>query len=260
MAQPDGTFRTVSRIFAVLRLLSKKTEGLSFTEIITQFEDIPKSSMHNLLKQMHAHGYVCYNDRAKTYSIGGGMIELASSIVHHFTVKPLARPYLDTLGIQTGEDIYLGILSGEETVYIDNVKGTHPIRFDIPVGSRRQLYSTATGKLFLAHMSDHDLSRYLENKPLVPLTKRTITEPSELKEHLKAIRSAGISISYEENMDGIVGISAPIMDEFGRMAAGIVISVPNDRAVPSQVAFLVQHVKETAGQITRRVGGKVPTC
>ncbi|WP_430069994.1 helix-turn-helix domain-containing protein [Paenibacillus naphthalenovorans] len=56
MTQDNGAFRTVSRIFAILRLLSKKSHGLSFTEMMNEFADIPKSSMHNLLKQMASHG------------------------------------------------------------------------------------------------------------------------------------------------------------------------------------------------------------
>jgi DNA-binding IclR family transcriptional regulator len=256
MAQDDGMFRTVTRIFAILRLLTKKSQGLSFTEIINEIDDIPKSSMHNLLKQMYAHGYVYYNDITKIYSIGGGMIELASSIVHNFTIKPLARPYLEDLGAETGEDIYFGILNGEESIYIDKIKGTYPIRYDIPVGTRRQLYCSSIGKLFLAYMSDDELNRYLQNKQLVKLTKRTITDPLELREHLKKVRTVGIAVSYEENVDGIVGVGAPILNQSGNMVAGVVISIPTDRGTSQRLDFLANHVKGTAEKITNRIGGK----
>ncbi|NTZ16530.1 IclR family transcriptional regulator [Paenibacillus sp. JMULE4] len=256
MTQDNGAFRTVSRIFAILRLLSKKSHGLSFTEMMNEFADIPKSSMHNLLKQMASHGYVYYNDATKLYSIGGGMIELASSIVHHFTVKPLARPYIEDLGTKTGEDIYLGIVSGDELVYIDKVKGTHPIRYDIPVGTRRQFYCTSMGKLYLASMKDDELNAYFQKKQLVRMTERTMTDPAQIREHLKAVRTYGLSISYEENMDGIVGIAAPVLDQSGKMAAGVVISIPTDRAGEQRLDFLANHVKETAEKITNRMGGQ----
>lgn len=256
MTQEDGAFRTVTRIFAILRLLSKKSHGLSFTEMMNEIDDIPKSSLHNLLKQMVSHGYVDYNDTAKIYAIGGGMIELASSIVHHFTVKPLARPYLEELGTKTGEDIYLGIVSGDELIYIDKVKGTHPIRYDVPVGTRRQFYCTSMGKLYLAFMNDDELNTYLQRKQLVKLTERTITDPWEIREHLKAVRTYGISVSYEENMDGIVGIAAPVLNSSGEMVAGVVISIPTDRAGEQRLDFLANHVKEAAEHITRRLGGQ----
>jgi DNA-binding IclR family transcriptional regulator len=70
---------------------------------------------------------------------------------------------------------------------------------------------------------------------------------------LEAVRRNRLATSYEETIDGVVGIAAPIFDKSGDVLAGLVIGVPLSRARP-RIASLETQVSEAAAEISRLMG------
>ena len=70
---------------------------------------------------------------------------------------------------------------------------------------------------------------------------------------MDAVRRTRLATSYEETLEGVVGIAAPIFDRTGDVLAGLVIGVPMSRALP-RIEILEGQVGEAAAEISRLMG------
>ena len=248
-----GSFRTITRLFTILDILSKNHGGLSLSAIARELQAVPKSSVFNLLKQMEKGHMLHYDHDTKVYRIGSGMIRLSSVIMHNYTLQPSARPLLEKISKETGEDAYLGICDEQHIVYIDKVEGTQSIRLNIAVGVPRALHNTAIGKLFLAYMPEEWLQSVLDENSFIATARNTITTSERMMEEIANIRAEQISISNEESIDGVFGIAAPIFNKQGEIAAGIGLSMPTRRAI-DRLPFIKEIVLQTAAEISEMFG------
>jgi DNA-binding IclR family transcriptional regulator len=66
------------------------------------------------------------------------------------------------------------------------------------------------------------------------------------------VRRDRLTTSYEETIEGVVGIAAPILDKSGDVLAGLVIGIPTSRALP-RIEVLERHVKAVA-EISALIG------
>ena len=59
--------------------------------------------------------------------------------------------------------------------------------------------------------------------------------------------------SLEEEIEGVAGIAAPILEKGGDLAAALVIGAPAVRAI-SRIATLEKQVRDAAGEISSLMG------
>ena len=123
------------------------------------------------------------------------------------------------------------------------------------IGVRNPAHSCAVGKVLLSYSSDQGLDFLIKEKGLQKRTENTITDPDQLKEHLKSVRRQGYAIDDEENEKGIRCVAAPIRNEKGKTVAAISLSGPAFRITKKVVQeTLKKEVMETAYQISQRLG------
>ena len=86
-------------------------------------------------------------------------------------------------------------------------------------------------------------------------TENTITNPIQLKEHLRLVRKQGYAIDDEENERGIRCVAAPIYNETGKAVAAISVSGLTFRVTKKLIQeTLKKEVMETALKISQRLG------
>jgi DNA-binding IclR family transcriptional regulator len=123
------------------------------------------------------------------------------------------------------------------------------------VGLRNPAHSSAVGKVLLSHLAEEELNGLIKEKGLPKRTDNTITDPTQLKEHLKSVQSQGYALDDEENERGIRCIAAPIFNEAGKAVAAISISGPAFRVTKKVIQeTLKKEVMETAFKISERLG------
>ncbi|MFJ8236244.1 IclR family transcriptional regulator [Ureibacillus sp. NPDC094379] len=246
--------QTASRIFNIMEILSRNLDGMTLMNIVEELGKPPKSSIYVILKQMVNNRYVSYLEKEKIYKIGPALIRLSAVVMNEHTIQRHARFFLEEISKVTGEDSFLGILDGNRLQYIDKVEGTQSIRVNISIGATRYLHSSSIGKLLLANLSENEKKRIIEEEKLVPITKNTITDTTQLFNELSNIMKNGYSINNEESIEGVMGIAAPIRNNLNEVVAGICITLPVSRAVRNKES-LIQLVKNTAEEISKQLAG-----
>lgn len=247
--------QSVERIFAILDHLAVEREGDTLAGI-ARMAQAPKTSLVGLLAGMLEGGHVS-RDAQGRYTLGPQMISLAMRVTGGMDLGKLARPLLAELVERTGETALLGTLAPDAnlSMYIDKVETANPVRYTVSLGERRELYSSAIGKLLLAYMEKPQREEYLRTEPLRAFTPNTITSVRRLRNELAKIVREGISRTDSERVVGASALAAPVLGRDGRLVVGITLAGPSER-VRENRAHLEKHLHQAARRLSELVAGR----
>lgn len=229
-----------------------------FTDIVSA-TDLPKSSVHRILTSLTQCGFLLLSDD-NTYLPGLSLLSLAGRAFESVDIRASATPAMVKLAKKTGCQVHLAALNGFEAIYVAVLAADKPYRMPSEVGGRIPLYRTSLGKALLAHFPPDQLTSYLNSVPLTETTPRTITDPQRLRHELELVRETRFAIDNEENVPGIRCIASPICDYLNRVRYAISVStLALDTALDVLEEFSTPVIA-AAGEITRVLGGHVPTA
>jgi DNA-binding IclR family transcriptional regulator len=246
--------RAILRVPEVLIALAAKRDGSSLAELSVQLE-VPKTSLHRLLRTLERAGYLTH--QAGLYLLGPASFHLASLVgkaAPATTFPACARPVLEWLAQKTGETVLLGVLSERKTeiVYVDAIDSAASVRFTIPIGDRRALFSAASGKAVLAFLSRAEQQTYLANTEFTRFTPDT-TRKKELTGLLREIRNSAVVFDRNGKVVGASGIASPIFDGDGKVFASVSAAGPTDRIETNRTQ--IESLVCKAGERISRVLG-----
>jgi DNA-binding IclR family transcriptional regulator len=246
----EGSFaRSAMRLVALFEALAKSEEGVSLAEL-SATTAAPKSSLLGILRSMVALEYMEHGHGL--YRLGPKSFRLAADILAIRRFPNLVRPIMQDLAAKSGETVFLVVLDplAQRVTYTEVIESANPLRYTVPTGTTRPLYSSAGGLMLLAYQEPAWIDAYIHSTPLDPLTPRTTTDPRELRERLAEIRREGIGISLGETVPGAAGLAAPIFNADGSVTAGILIGAPLDRfeqELPELKRLLREAVTRVSG-------------
>ena len=244
--------RSAIRIPRLLQLLAELPDGETLS-YLSKCSGTPKSSLHALLRALTRSGFLEHSEGR--YVIGPESQKLASAIVAKRRFPNIAIPIVDALANETGESVFLARLAEDapEAVYVYRADSPSALRFTVEVGSREPLYSTAVGRVLLAFQPAAWRERYLRRVKLAPRTSKTIRSKERLRGLIAEVRRRNCTTSLEEEIEGVAGIAAPILDRGGDLVAALVIGAPAARVRP-RITALERQVRDAAGEISSLMG------
>lgn len=240
-----GSTTAAGKAFQLLDALAAADEPLSLAELAVLLEQ-PKPSIHRLLYQLEDIGLVKRDMTGKRFLVGDRATDFALRALSAATRMPPVRTVLEQLVARVNESCNLGVLDRFEVMYVARVECNWPLRLHLGVGSRVPLHCTATGKLFLAHMTPARRRRLLRHLPLTAYTPHTLTDPRQLEQSLHSVRDDGYVINHQEYMLGLIGVAVPVFDLDGRMCAGLAMHAPEARFSLRDAADCVPALREAA--------------
>ena len=117
---------TVDRTFRILEALALSENGFGISEL-SQTLEIPKSTTFNILMTLVNLGYIYRTDSDNKFHLSLKLFTLGSLVVERMDLRQIARPILQELVDETGETVNLGIIQGDEAVYIECIPGPQPV-------------------------------------------------------------------------------------------------------------------------------------
>jgi DNA-binding IclR family transcriptional regulator len=214
------------------------------------------SVIHRILIALTRKGLVEQRADTERYMLSWAVLRLSNALVGRSSLLTAALPFMIELRDLTGETVCLGMRLGFDRIAIEQVEGKHELRWVANIGARLPLYAGATGKVLLAFMSDPDLENYLSKIRLTKLAPRTITDRASLKREIDKIRSDGYATSSDDRVDGLGGISAPILDRWGNAVACLTIAGRSDRMSPALLQQWAGPVTAAATKVSGLIGSR----
>lgn len=246
------SIQSVERALTVLEVLGRReAAGLSQ---ITQESGLSKATVYRLLSTMQRRGFVRQLADSSKYALGWKVVELSGRMLEGAGLLQASRGRLERLSVATQEAVHLGVLDGDEIVYINKVDSPQPIRIASRIGARVCLHCTALGKTILAWLSRDTARRLLGGRSLATRTPRTKTDIEEVLRELDITRRRGFALDEGENEEGIICLAAPVFDNRLQVCAAVSISGPEFRFDHGGLTAVAGLVQECAREISVDLG------
>ena len=243
------TIQVLERAFGLLDLLASHQEPVTLKAIGEQ-SGLHPSTAHRILNDLTIGRYV---DRPHpgSYRLGMRLLELGNLVKARLDVRDAALVPMRELHKHTHQPVNLSVRQGDEIVYVERTyserSGMQVVR---AVGGRAPLHLTSVGKLFLAHDDPQRVRAYAARTGLAGHTRNSITDLQTLERELARVNQYGTARDNEELELGVRCMAAGILDDQGKLVAGLSISAPADRL---EEAWL-ERLRATAAQISATLG------
>lgn len=255
---PGGSIQSVERALNILRLF-KGSEELGITQISTAL-DLPKGTVHGLVKTLEKCGYLEQNLQTQKYSHGIEVFKMGYLYSSRSALRRLATEKARELSKEINELTYVAVLIGFTCVIFIRCDPPVPILLGYQNGSTIPVHCTALGKVLLSGLSEARLEELIRQTELKRFTEHTITDVRILKEKLEEIREKGYGINRQEAIPGLSCIAAPVRNYAGEVISSISTTCTAESLKDeARLSYLVSKVVKAAEDISVSLGydGKI---
>lgn len=198
-----------------------------------------RAKARRFLLTLHALGYV--RKQQRYFELSPKVLQLGYSFLSANNYRSVIQQYLEDITAQCGESSSLGILDGDEVIYVARSAAPHRLMsISLSVGTRLPAAHTSMGRVLLAQLSESALDAYLSRIVLERHTDKTITDKEHLKKCINKVRQQGYAISDQELDPGLRSLAVPAFDMNGKLLGAINISTNAARV--DMETLLKQHL------------------
>ncbi|MYL08142.1 MAG: IclR family transcriptional regulator [Acidimicrobiia bacterium] len=214
--------QSVERAFLLLRTLAQGPLGVTD---LAERVDLPKSTVARLLSALEAETAVEQVEAGGAYRVGPGLIDIAGAVPAGRNLITAARPHLLELTDSLGEAAGLSVIDHGKVYYLDQTQISSDIQIRDWTGEYSPLHAVSGGLVMLAYLPADQLEEQLA-QPLEACTPRTLIDPGAIRDRLAQIRSLGYSWVYEEFVEDLNSVAAPVLNDEGGPLAAIHVHGP----------------------------------
>lgn len=238
---------SITRVLQIIEAVSTASRPLSPLDL-SQMLDIPKPSMHRLIQQLQAEGFL-------RVDLNGTIV--AASRTRHMAIhlwqseqNAIQRvAIIQKLVDQLGETCGVAVPYHLKMVYTDRVQTHYPLQVYQSIGSEAPMWCTATGKLYLSTLPEVERLNTIKQLALTPHTPNTITNAAALNEALQIASEQKLGIDNQEFIDQMVAVAVPINDNEGRYIASLYAHAPTVRKRLVELLAFVPTMHRAANDI-----------
>lgn len=215
--KPTPVVPAVVQAVEVLRCLAAADRGMSVTAM-ARATGISQSSCFNLLRTLTSQHLVNFDDDSKLYTLGLGVVELASRLLSH-SQQEMIWPELERISRAYGALLALWQIGDDERmVLIDRIYSDAPLRIEIRIGQRVPSFAGAVGRCVAA------ASRVPPDQLRVRFKKLIWQSPITFEEYAKQVERAaqdGFAVDDGQYFKGVSVVGTAIVDAEGQPRQGI---------------------------------------
>lgn len=223
-----------------------------FTDI-TEETGLTKTTVHRILNTLLEQQLIA-GDAKNGYRPGPRFLNLAGKALASIDISSVAQPFVNELVAEVDCTVHVGVVSGDEIVYVIRTDSSKPYRMRSRVGLALPMHSSGMGKVVLAGWPDHEIRKLGERTGFPARTKSTLTDVDRLLEDIRETRMRGYGLDLGENEDGTVCVSAPIYDHTNRVTHGLSISSIALEHPGRAIESLAPAAMATAAKISSDMG------
>jgi IclR family transcriptional regulator, acetate operon repressor len=246
MAQQRVIGSVDKALLALERLGEAGAAGRALARLAAEL-GLNKGSLHHTLSSLRQHGFV-EQDNNGNYRLGHGILALADTYLRDESLRSIIHDGLSTLCLRINEICHLGVLIGEDIVYIDKIVPNGAINTWSTVGWRNPALTTALGRAIISQKYV-DFQSFCRQFP-TPIIKRTARTRSTLKsvwQELMDARERGFAREEQEYVLGTSCIAVAIL-RGPKVIGAISMTGPSERMDGGREQFLVRALHESIGR------------
>ena len=214
-SDPDH-LQSLERGLRLLTVFSPDHPTLTVSEA-ARLAGVTRPTARRILLTLEALGYVRRDGDA--FVLSPRVLDIGYRYLSSLKLNDIAEPYMEQLVERVHESSSVGVLDGEEIVYVARVPTKRIMTISLGLGSRLPAYCTSLGRVLLAAFPPDELAAYFERTAIVAHTNRTVTDERRLRAILDEVQEQGWALVDQELELGVRSMAAPLRDRRCTVAA-----------------------------------------
>lgn len=244
----DYKVAAIDRAISVVEALAEAPEqGVTS---LAQRLGLTKSIVFRILQTLEQRGLVVRNPDRAEYSLGFRMSLLGERAGRQNGLLFAARPVMDGLQAQTGENVNLLVRERYEVVVVATREGRHSIRLFAHPGRHGPLHAGGGSQILLA-FAPPEIREAVLSAPLERFTPYTITDPAALRTVLARIREQNWNVAQNDLDEGAFSVAAPIRGIGAEVVAAISVAGAVARLDEERRQRNLKLVRDAAERVSR---------
>jgi IclR family pca regulon transcriptional regulator len=241
---------SLARGLSVMRLFSAATPRLTVSEASRRC-GLSRAAVRRLLLTLVAEGYAAH--QGDGFTLRPRVMELGYAWLSTLDLPDLAQPPLQEVTAALNENCSLGILDGDDVLYIARSTARRIVQStQVAIGTRLPASVSSMGRVLLAHLPEAALAEALRRSPPRRLTPATIVEPNALLRLIAQVRKAGYALVEDEFEVGLISVAVPVRNAAGRVVAAINVGAPTARATRAEMTGrYLPAIRAAAAEVER---------
>ena len=201
--------KSVQKALSILTFVAQQDERPVSLGRIAQGVDLNVATCAHLVETLCEENYLEKVSRREGYIMGPQMhVNTTRRLCHHRLIE-LAAPYMARLCRELGDGVSISTMSGDR-LYVPYSVNYHPERVSRVKTLPGMLYQSASGRVFLAYMTDGELSLILEKYGLPGDARwEGVNTRQALEAELEKIRVDGVCLAPRVRLIAAMGASMP---------------------------------------------------
>jgi len=245
--------QSVDRALDILSLFSYAKPRWGITQIALAM-NLPKGTIHNIVSTLDAAGFLKKDEETRKYCLGPKLFSLGTIMGGTLEINQKASGPAHSLVERTGLICRVAIWDHDAALLTMEVAPHNYNALAQRIGPRVAAYCSALGKSLLAYLTSSEIKAYLDRTELITFTPKTISRRDALREELERTRKRGYATNNEEIALGRASLAVPVFGSDHRIAGTISQAGNVDQILGSEMDFLIQTLKATAGDISMALG------
>jgi IclR family transcriptional regulator, pca regulon regulatory protein len=228
---PEG-MQGLAKGMAILEAFSPRRTRLTVSEA-AEAAATSRASARRCLLTLTELGYLEFD--GKYFRPQPRLLTLSAVYSGTRSLPKIAEPFLQTARDALQESISLAVPDGDTALFVARVEAERLVSTGISVGTRVDLYCTATGRVLLSAWDDDRLAAYLDRVRIQARTKWALVKKTALRDAVQTAKVLGYATTDQELEIGLRSIAVPVIDSRGATVAAMSASASSARVSMHQV-------------------------
>lgn len=236
----------------VLQAFDQQHPRMTLSEVAER-ADMSRAKARRLLLTLHALDYL--KKQQRYFELTPKVLQLGHAFLSVNRYGPMIQPYLEEITRAINESTSLGILDGDDVVYLARSAAEHRLMaIQLSVGTRLPAAYTSMGRALLAQLSAAELTAYLSRVQLTAHTQYSIIEPVVMRQAIEQVSQQGFAIVDQELDLGLRSVAVPVFDRQSFLIGAINISTNAARvSIETLTSHFLPLLQEQAKLIQKTV-------
>ena len=205
----------------VIKSFDIQNSSMTLSDIAKKNE-ITRASARRIIRSLM---YLDYVDQTNNFfSLTPKIIELGYSYFSSLHWTDMAYKEIKKIVDKCKLSCSILTLDGVNAICIMRVPSTRVLNEALNVGMTLPAAYTATGRVFMMHMDDNELYKYVHTLPITSHTDKSITSAEDLYKTIKSQRNQGYQLVVDELEEGFASMAVPIFNRENKVMATISIA------------------------------------
>lgn len=223
------TIQSVQRAIDIINCVGDNGRRITLKEISSKLE-LNINTTRGLVQTLLANGFLSRDEEQGNYTLGYEFLTKSKLVyqLHIQRVQDIAHSDMKRISERYGISSWLQISFYRDIYTVETVEapGSH-YSYAPKSGANLPLHASASGKLRIAYMPEHERQKVLNSIHLEPLTEHTITDREMFAGVIEQVYSQGYATELEETDIGISSVGTPFFDARGTLSGTLSVVAPS---------------------------------